>query len=138
MKHDLKDVLSPRDKGILDATTGSSWVPNQPADVLLPYVDESVQEPEENSVEDRRKKAQKIYDDYGKLIKTCQNTREQIANRCKHVTVDLKGDNNLAIMEAVRRVFGTDGTKITFQMYQRCIDELAKRSNNSIPKPGGK
>ena len=59
------------------------------------------------------------------------------ANRCKYVSVDLKENDNLAVIKAVRRVFGTDGTKITFQMYQRCIEELAKRSNNSIPKPPG-
>lgn len=135
MKHDLKDILSPRDKNILDATTGTTWVPNDPAEVLLPYVDESVQEPEKNSTEDRRKKAQQIYDDYGKLSERCEEMKEEIANRCKNVTVDIKSSNNLAVIEAVKRVFGTDGTKITFQMYQRCIDELAKRSNSSIPTP---
>ncbi len=135
MKHDLIEILSPRDKNILDATTGTTWVPNDPAEVLLPYVDESVQDPEKNSTEDRRNKAQQIYDDYGKLSERCEEMKEEIANRCKNVTVDLKSSNNLAVMEAVKRVFGTDGTKITFQMYQRCIDELAKRSNSSIPTP---
>ena len=38
-------------------------------------------------------------------------------------------------MKSVKRVFGTDGTKITFQMYQRCIEELSKRAEAGVPKP---
>ena len=72
MRNDLKDMLSPRDKNTLDATTGSTWVPNDPAEVLLPYIDESTQVPEDNSVEDRRKKAQEVYDGYGQIINECQ------------------------------------------------------------------
>ena len=41
-------------------------------------------------------------------------------------------------MEAVRRTFGTNGTKVTFQMYQRCIEEISKRNDAGIPKPGDK
>lgn len=136
-KNDLKEILSPRDKGILSTNNGSSWVPNDPIDVLLPYINEKKVKPEENSIEDRRKKARDIYNGYEDIEKQANLLKEQIADRCKHVAVDVSPSEQ-TVVDAIKRVFGTDGTKITFQMYQRCISEMANRSEQSIPKPGDK
>ena len=132
---DLKEILSPRDRSILDAQTGTSWVPRDPREVLLPYI---VKDPatEDNDVDSRQKKAKEIYDGYGKLIQTCEELKKDIAKRCKNVVATLNPQQHLNIMDAVKRIFGTDGTQITFQMYQKCVQEMAKQADDSIPKPG--
>ena len=135
-RRNIKSVISPRDKDLLDATGGSNWIPQDPAEVVSGYVNEKEVKPEDNSLEDRRAKAKQVYDGYGKIIDKCEKLKSQIAERCKNVVVDLNEAEHLAIIESVRRVFGTDGKKITFQMYQRCIEELAKSSDAEIPRPG--
>jgi hypothetical protein len=134
--NDLKTILSPRDQSILDATTGTSWVPKDPIEPLLPYVGQEATK-EKGGVEERREKAKEIFDQYGKVIENCKELEDEIVERCKNVVVTLDPSQHLRIIEAVQRVFGTDGTQITFQMYQRCIKELAKVSGDSIPQPGG-
>lgn len=133
---ELKKILSPRDKQMLDATNGTSWVPNDPAEVLYAYIKEEDTKPEQNSIDDRRKKAKEVYKGYEKLEKDCVELESKIADRCKNVTVDINESDNLSIIQAVKRVFGTDGKQITFQMYQKCIEELSKSTNATIPKVG--
>jgi hypothetical protein len=135
-QNDLKAVLNPRDRAILDATTGTSWVPKDPIELLLPYIGEKPKE-EKAALETRRSKAKEVYDDYGKIIENCKELEDEIAERCKNVVVTLNPDEHLRIIEAVRRVFGTDGTQITFQMYQRVVAELSKNADDNIPQPGG-
>ena len=131
---DLKEMLSPRDRSILDAQTGNSWVPRDPREALLPYVGEDPIR-EENKVATQQDKAKEVYDGYGELIETCEELKGEIAERCKNVVVTLNPSEHLSIIKAVRRIFGTDGTQITFQMYQKCVQEMAKLADNSIPKP---
>lgn len=137
-EQNLKKLVSPKDHAILDATATASWVPQKPQELLLPYISQDTETPKDNSIDARRAKAKTIYDNYGKIIEQCEQLREQISDRCKAVEVTLDPSTHLRVIESVRRVFGTDGTKITFQMYQRCIEELAKESTNEIPQPGGK
>jgi len=137
-EQDLKKIVSPRDHFLLDATAETPWVPQDPRELLLPYLIDTKETPVDNSIDGRRKKAKEVYDGYGKIIKQCEEIKEQISNRCKTVEVPLDSSTHFRVMEAVRRVFGTDGTKITFQMYQRCIEELAKETGRNIPKPGDK
>jgi len=135
MARDIKSLLSARDRDILNATTGSSWVPEDPVETILPYISEEIQEPEDNSIEDRRIKAQKVLDGYEKIEKDCDILKAEIAERCKNVVVDLNPQEHLSVIDAIKRVFGTDGMTITFQMYQRCISELAQLAENGMPNP---
>lgn len=137
MSNDIKTVLNPRDRGILDATSGTSWVPKEPREVLLPYIEESPEEDREE-LDSRLEKAKEVYDGYGKIIERTKELRDEIADRCKNVVVTLDPSRHLRVIEAVRRVFGTDGRQITFQMYQRVIEELSNTTSNSIPNPGDK
>jgi hypothetical protein len=124
---DIKRLLRPDDKQIINATGATSWVPPNPRDILLPYMEE----PEDlNSVDSRRQKAQEVYEGYGTLIENCKELEDEIANRCKDATVDLDEEKHFATIEAIERVFGVHTTKITFQMYQTCIAEIAKIGND--------
>jgi len=134
----LKEILKPRDRSLLDAQTGSSWIPREPKEVILPYVSDEEEKVDLTTVDGKRKKAKEIYDNYGKIIDTCTTMKTEIEERCKNVVVDLNPSEHLPIIEAVRRVFGTDGRRITFEMYKKCIENLARLSDNNIPIPGEK
>ena len=38
---DIKEALNPRDTAILDAEAGQNWLPKEPRDLLLTYINES-------------------------------------------------------------------------------------------------
>jgi hypothetical protein len=131
----LRDLLKPRDRQIIDATAGTNWIPKNPRELILPYTEED-EEVDRTSVEFRRKKAKEVYDGYGVLIEECQQLEEEIIEQSKDVEVTLNPATHLRVIEAVQRVFpGSDGKTITFEMYQKCIQALAKVSNENIPKP---
>ena len=131
-------MLTPRDRNILNAEAGTNWIPPEPRELILPYVDETEVE-DRDSIDSRRRKAKEVYDGYGEIIDTCREMEEEIENECKHVVVTLNPATHLRIIEAVRRVFpGFNGKTITFDMYKRCIKELAAVSNANIPKPTDK
>ena len=131
---DLTTMLRPGDRKILDGLPGVSWVPKDPRDLILPYLEEE-EDPERNSLESRRIKAKEVYDGYGKIIEECKELEDEIERQSKNVKVKLNPSNNLRVMEAVRRTFGTDGTEITFQMYKACVKALGEVSGQNVPKP---
>jgi len=133
---DLKTMLKPRDRSILDAQAGTNWVPQDPRELILPYMPEQDEEVDRNSIDFRRTQAKEIYDGYGKIIDDCKKLEEEIVAQSKNVTITLNPSTQLRIIEAVRRVFpGSDGKTITFEMYQKCIQALAATSEANIPKP---
>jgi len=134
----LKTVLNPRDQGVLDAQSGTNWVPKKPRELLLAYIEQD-KEVDRTSLDFRRQKAKEVYDGYGEMIDKCRKLEEDIKEECKSVKVTLNPSSQLNIIDAVKRVFpGYDGTVITFEMYKVCIDALAASSNANIPKPGDK
>lgn len=132
---DIESILNPRDIKALDATTQNNWIPKEPRELLLPYMDQNPLE-EESDIDKRRKKAKEVYDGYGELIQSSRKLKEEIANTCKDVSITLKPSSEKAAMDAVKRVFGTDGTKITFQMYRTAIEKLSDLSNKAVPTLG--
>lgn len=142
MKHPdvskLQDLLKPRDRDILDAQAGTSWIPPDPKELILPYMEED-EDVDRTSVEFRRKKAKEVYDGYGQIIKECEELAAEIEAQSKDVKVTLDPTRHLSIIKAIKRVFpGSDGTTITFEMYKKCVQALAKTSNDNIPQPGAK
>lgn len=134
---DLKSILNPRDVKVLDAATNENWVPKEPRELLLPYMEkEPIQA--NKDIDTRRKKAKEVYDGYVKLGEDCRKLGEEIAETCKEVVITLNPSNQKSAMDAVKRLFGTDGTVITFQMYQIAIKKLSELSNNAVPKLGDK
>jgi len=134
-EHDLQKLLTPRDRSILDAQAGTSWVPKEPRELLLPYVDSTDKIIDRTSTEGRLQKAKEVYDNYGKIIEECRELEDEIEYQCNTVSITLDPSNNLQVIEAVRRVFGTDGRQITFDMYKKCIKALADSNNKKIPRP---
>ena len=130
----IKSVLNPRDVKTLDASYNDNWVPKEPRELLLPYIDNDPIE--DDDIEKRRKKAKEVYDGYGKLIETSRKLKERIAEECKDVVITLKPSTEKSAIDAVKRVFGTNGKNITFDMYVNAINALADISNKSIPKLG--
>ncbi len=131
----LKDMLKPRDRGILDAQAGTNWVPPDPRELLLPYIEKDT-EVDRSSIEFRRQKAKEVYDGYGKIIEECEVLEAEIEAQSKNVSVTLNPHTHLRVIEAVRRVFpGMDGQTVTFEMYKKCVQALAQTSNENIPKP---
>ena len=137
MSERLKEILNPRDARILDAKIQDNWTPKEPRELLLPYMGEKPVE-EESDIETRRAKAKEVYDGYGEIINKTQELRQQIADTCKDVTITLNPSTELRVMDAVKRVFGTDGKQITFKMYQEAVHKLAELGTESIPKLGEK
>jgi hypothetical protein len=134
---DLKTLLNPDDKDIINAAGTVAWIPKKPREVLLPYVKETSEElPERNSIEDRRKKSQEVIDGYSDIINKCLRLEAEIAERCKDVSVPLSQKTDLRVMEAMARVFGQGQLEtITFQHYQKCIEALADLNNTAATPP---
>jgi len=131
----LNQLLNPSEIGAINAEPGISWVPKDPQEVLLPYIEE--QKAELGSTEDRRERAKKVIEGYTKIINKCKNLEAEIEQRCKNVSVPLTRSQHLNIIEAVSRVFGIDEdqiTSITFEMYKICVQKLAAISNAGVPK----
>ena len=126
---DLKKALNPNDTSILDAENDLSWKPKDPAELILPYLNEE-EFSDEKDIDRRRRKAKEVYNGYGKLIEKSQKLRSEIEEVCKDVTVDIDESSSLNVADAVRRVFGTNGKQITFQMYKLAMEKLADISPN--------
>jgi hypothetical protein len=131
----IKEVLSPRDKGILDAVTSTSWVPKEPVEILKPYMEKGSEE--EKPLDTKLERAKKVYDGYGDILEKTKEIKAKIEDRCKNVVVTLNPAEHYDVIQVVKRVFGGDGTKVTFQMYQRVLEELSLKTNNNIPTPRG-
>jgi hypothetical protein len=128
---DIKKLLNPSDQQFLDETTGVSWVPKNPRELILPYMSD-VPEEEKKDVDKRREKAKEVVDGYTKIVEDCKRLEGEIEQRCKHVKVPLSRGKHLPVIEAVARVFGLgEVEEITFEMYKVCIRELAKIANNT-------
>ena len=129
--------LSPKDRQVLSAKAGTQWIPPEPAEVLLPYIEKRPTDIERDSIEFRRAKAKQVYDDYGQIIEDCKKLEDDLSARCKDVKITLNPAEHLNVINALRRVFGfSDLTEITFEMYKTVVQELARLQNSSIPKPG--
>lgn len=131
---DLKKLLNPDDVSIIDATGATNWVPKEPADVILPYLDKRQEESkEEEDASKRLKKAQEVIDGYSKIISECRLLEAQIEEKCNGVKVPISRQNHLRVIEAMGRVFGIETEEITFEQYKRCIEELAKLNDQATP-----
>jgi hypothetical protein len=120
---DIKRLLRPDDKDFINATGATNWVPPNPRDLLLPFIEE----PEDLSdIDKRRQKAKEVYDGYTKLIEECKETEAVVSDRCKDVIIELDESKHFPVIEAIERVFGFRTTKITFQMYKKCLEEFTK------------
>jgi len=131
---DTRSPLNPRDISILNAQSGQSWIPKDPVDLVLPYIQKEKEDM--TQTEAKIAKAKRIMDGYKKLEEKSLDLCAIIEDKCKNVVVKLKPADRLSVMEAVRRVFGTEGDQITFEMYKMAIKKFTDISNNNIPKPG--
>lgn len=132
---DLSAMLNPRDRRIIDDSPATNWVPREPRELLLPYMNRDTSAVDRTSVEFRRQKAKEVYDGYGKIIEKCKQMEDEIEAQCKNCTITLVPDKHLRIMEAVKRVFGTDGTQVTFAMYKAAVQAFSALSKQNIPNP---
>ena len=136
---DLKKMLSPDDMDIFNANTTTNWVPKEPLDVLLPYMEETPPE-EKNDLEKRRDKAKKVMEEYGKLIDESKQIEDQVSERCKNVKVVLDRRKHHRVIQAIARIFQipeSEATEITFEMYKTCVQRLDALTDERIPAPQG-
>jgi hypothetical protein len=128
--------LSPFDRMLLEQDSEVQWVPENPQELILPYVDQTkLTEEEKTDVEKRREKAKEVYDTYSDVIKECEKLEEKIEQRCSGVVVPIEDPSQYNVVEALQRVFGVGTQAITFEMYKTCIKELDALDNGDIPKP---
>jgi len=126
--------ISDFDRMILEQDTTVKWVPDDPEELILPYLQQvKMTEEEKSDLEKRREKAQEAYDGYTDVINQCLALEETLEEKCKDVVVPIdQTDSNTR--QALARVFGAGVTEITFAMYKTCIQELDRITNN-IPSP---
>jgi hypothetical protein len=121
----INRLLSVDDRKRIETIPGTSWVPEEPQEQLLPYISE--EKPKNFSTIDiRREKTQEVLDKYADIITKCKDLEDEISEKCKNVSVVLNPTKHLPVIQAVQRVFGTDGLTITFQMYKTVVQELGK------------
>jgi hypothetical protein len=129
--------FSPIDRDTLERTSGVGWVPREPSDLLLPYMEKEGEE-ETTGVETRREKAKEIVAKYEEIQEKCKRIEDEISNRCKDVKVVLDKKDNLRAIEACERLFGRQGIKeITFEMYKAAVQAMTARANTATPEIPG-
>jgi len=133
---DLKKILNPDDIQAIEATDDTNWIPKDPAEVILPYLEEASREIDPNNVEERIEWTKEVVDKYQELINQCKELEAQIESRCQAVKVPINRSIDMRLLEAMGRVFGFETEEITFEQYKICIQELALLNNNTIPNPG--
>lgn len=126
--------LSGFDRLLLEQDTEIKWIPEDPQEYIMPYVEQSLlTEEEKTDIEKRREKAKQVYDNYSDIIKECEELEEIIDDKCKNVSVPVD-DSDADVLQSLARIFGSGTKEITFEMYKLCIQELDRISNN-IPNP---
>ena len=136
---DLDKMLSPGDADILDTVGRVNWVPKEPLETLLPYMEKSPSV-EKTSIETRREKAKKVMKGYDELIDKSKQLESEIIERCKNVKVPLNRGSHLSVIQAIARTFQIPEdqiTEITFDMYKTCIEKLDAINGERIPLPEG-
>lgn len=132
MDNKLKQALSLDDIEFLDAKSTVEWSPKKPRELLLPYI--SYEDTEELTTNKKIKKIKEVYEGYNNLEKECSVLKQQIEDTCKTVEVPLNPTLQLSVIDAIKRTFGTDGSKITFTMYKTAIEKIYSLTNSTIPK----
>jgi len=127
---DIKKLLNTDDQNLLSENAGVQWVPENPREVLLPYMS-NVPNEEEEGLDTRRRKAKEVVDGYTKIIEDSKVLEGEIEERCKNVKVPLNTGQHLSVIEAIGRVFGIRSEEVTFDMYKICVKELGKIANNT-------
>lgn len=131
----LKEALGVGDRRILDASDTTNWIPDEPQELILPYIEQAPEDQDRTSAEARREKAQEVYDKYGAVIETCQRLEDEITERCKEVRIPLNPQEHANTIAALKRTFGiSDATEITFDMYKLVVHAIAAMSNQSLPQ----
>lgn len=125
--------FSSSDRSALDITPGVSWIPKDPAELILPYMEKEI--PEEKSEKDkRREKAFQVYQKYTDIAEECKRLEDEISNRCKKVVIPLDEVKHHQAIQACERVFGQEGIReITFEMYKTIVKVIADRSDTATP-----
>lgn len=133
MTNKNKKPLNFDDLFTLDAKSTVNWQPKDPRELLLPYLSNE-QIIAETDIDKRRKKGKEVYDGYNQLEQKCNLLKQEIENNCKNVEVSLSSSNQLDVISAVQRTFGTDGNKITFEMYKKALEKLHEIADQNIAK----
>ena len=132
----INKPLSPLDRVLLESDSEVQWIPEDPQELVLPYVDQTrLTEEEKSDIEKRREKGKEVYDSYTSIIKECEQMQEKIEVRCKNVVVPIEEETQYNVLEALERVFGIGTKEITFEMYRICIEELDSFSSQALPDP---
>jgi len=123
--------FSARDRELLGLEPGATWIPKDPIDLILPYMEKEPNE-EETDLEARRKVAAQVVDAYGDIIRRCEEIEEEISVQAKDVTIPLSPDTHYSVQVACERVFGIPAeevTEITFEMYKAVVQAMAEVSD---------
>lgn len=137
MSRDLKKLLDPDDFDLINAQGSTPWIPKEPRELILPYIEKESSQ-EEEGIEEQRRKAKEVMDKYSVIIEECKTLESRIEKRCKDVKVSVSPKEHLPVIEAMGRVFGQGlQSEISFEHYKVCVQALADL-NNQLPKPGDK
>lgn len=129
---DKTRYFSEKDRQLLEATSKSTWTPEDPRSLLLPYMQE--EEPtEETDLEKRLRKSQEVLGGYQRLEAKCKETLSEITERCKKVSIPIDQKKDRAVLDAARRIFKRDVEEITFEMYKQLVHAIAEDGNNVVP-----
>ena len=123
MTTERQGFFSDKDRKILDAVSKSTWVPEEPAELILPYIEKDDIEGE-SELDKRRRKSHEVYDGYISLEAQCKQIREDIAKRCQTVSVKIDPDKNFEVLQAARRLFRRDVKEINFEKIKEEYEKL--------------
>jgi len=130
-----KRDLSSFDRSFLQRDANVNWIPKDPAELVLPYMEREGPE-EKSGIEIRRERAKEVVQKYKEIAEKCKEIEDELSQRCKDVKVSIKGPGFLRIREACNRTFGRDDIEeITFEMYKAVVEATADESEAATPGP---
>jgi hypothetical protein len=133
MTTNRQGIFSDKDRKVLDATSKSTWIPPDPVDLIIPYLENKSIE-DESDTDKRRRKTREVYEGYANLESDCREMRDKIAERCKNIKIMISEDKNKVVFDAASRLFRREVKEITFEMYMQIVHGIEQLGKNSIPR----
>jgi len=126
------ELLSDKDRKLLNAVSKSTWVSPDPIDMIVPFSSQDEIEGE-TDLEKRRRKSREVLEGYQRLEAKCQEVREDLSKKCEDVVVKIDPEKNRDVLAAARRLFKRDVREITFEMYKQLVHTMAEMGNDLVP-----
>lgn len=86
------------------------------------------------TIEDRRATTEELIQQYKRIDDLAVLAQNRIDARVKELRVKLDPSIDAAVVESIKRHFGTEDIHITYEQYKECVDRISQTGKDAAPK----